>query len=486
MARGVQLARPDWRDPSVNWAGFDAVLIRTTWDYTLHRAEFLRWADRVAGLTHLFNSPRILRWNTHKGYLGELGKLGVPVVPTAYVDEPTDLAALVAGRGWTHSFLKPVVGASAEGTRRLRGPVEEADQRHLDELVARGGAMVQPYRASVEREGEFSALIFEGRFSHAVQKLPQAGDYRVQDDYGATDRVYGMSAKERSLAVRAVEAASQCVGECPLYARVDFLRGPEGLEVVELEMVEPSLFLRRDLRAADELAEALLGRLGQDPTLMGRPRSRSRVVVFDLDGTVVDSEAVVVAALQEARAAVSLEPVDPAGVRARIGLPLAEMIAAVCSPGEPVDEIVEAYRAHYAAVALEQERLFEGMLELLVDLRLGGARLGIATGKSQRGAVAAAGRHRLGHWVEAVHGIAPGTPGKPSPAVLQRALQQLQVQPEDAIFVGDTTFDVAVGRGAGVRVGGVTWGVHGAEELLEAGAEWVVGSVDELRRRLLF
>jgi len=485
MARGIELARPDWRDPSVDWGGFDAVLIRTTWDYTLHRAEFLRWADRVASLTILFNSPQILRWNTHKGYLGELGALGVPVVPTAYVEEPTDLAALLSERGWTHSFLKPVVGASAEGTRRLRGPVEEADQRHLDDLVALGGAMVQPYRASVENEGEVSALIFEGRFSHAVQKLPRVGDYRVQDDYGATDCAYGMSLEERRLAVRAVDAASQCVGERPLYARVDFLRGPHGLEVVELEMVEPSLFLRRDLRAADDLAAALLSRLDLEPTVQSLPRSRARAVIFDLDGTVVDSEAVVVAALQEARATLSLGPVDPAGVRSRIGLPLTEMVAASSAPGEPVDEIVAAYRAHYAAVALEQERVFDGMLELLVDLRLGGARLGIATGKSQRGAVAAAARHRLGHWVESVHGIVPGTPGKPSPAVLLRALGQLRVEPGDAIFVGDTTFDVLVAQGAGVPVCGVTWGVHRAEDLLEAGAGRVVESVAELRKYLL-
>ena len=486
QARGVAFDQPAWDEPGVDWGAYDAVLVRTTWDYTERPAAFRAWTEAVEGRTRLFNAGPILRWSAHKAYLADLEAAGVSVVPTAYVDEPVDLAELLAERGWERAFLKPVVGASASGTRRLGAEVGPEDQAHLEALVAGGGAMVQPYRSSVEARGERSLLLVEGALSHAVHKLPRPGDYRVQDDHGATDRATAPREAELDQARRALAHVAERFGEAPLYARADFLEGPEGPELCELELVEPSLFLRHRFAAAEDLAGALLARLGhRGPPPRALPRGRYEAVIFDLDGTLLDSVAVVVRTLQETRAAHGLGPVDEAAVRALIGLPLRQMVGMLSGPGEDADALTVTYRDRYGPTAEAHEGLFPELLPLLVDLRQGGCRLGIATGKSQRGAVSAAGRHRLGHWVQAVHGIVPGTPGKPAPDVLLRALDALEVAPERCVFVGDTTYDVEVGRGAGVPVVGVAWGVHPPEALLAAGAVALARTPAELRALLL-
>ena len=485
-ARGVSVAQPVWDDPEVDWAAFDAVLVRTTWDYTEHHAAFLGWMDRVSAVTRLLNPAPVLRWNATKTYLADLEEHGVSVVPTAYVFESTDLGAILEERGWERAFLKPVVGASASGTRRLEGSPTAEDQAWLEALVAKGGAMVQPYRASVELHGERSLLLFEGALSHSVQKVPVAGDYRVQDDHGATDHLTRARPEEREQATRALEAVAARFGEQPLYARADFLEGPHGPELCELELVEPSLFLRHSLPAAERLADALLARLGAtERPRRTLPRSRYKAVIFDLDGTLIDSAGVVVHTLNEARAAHGLTPVAAHLIRRGIGLPLRQMVGALCAPGEDADAVTATYRELYGPIALGHESLFDGLLPLIVDLRQGGALLGIATGKSQRGAHNASHRHRFHHWIQAVHGILPGTPGKPHPDVLRRALDDLGVEPEEAVFVGDTVYDVDCGRGAGVPVIGVSWGVHTVESLVEAGAQDVVHDADALRALLL-
>ncbi len=485
-ARGVAFEQPAWDDPEVDWQRYSAVLVRTTWDYVDKHAAFEAWVTELGARVPLFNSAEILRWNTRKTYLRDLEEQGVSVVPTAYVTEPTELAEILEERGWTRAFLKPVVGASASGTRRLEGAPSAEDQAHLDALVASGGAMVQPYRATVEQVGERSLLMVEGALSHAVQKIPLAGDYRVQDDHGATDFATEARPDEVLQAERALAAIEARFGQRPLYARADFLEGPGGPELCELELVEPSLFLRHGFATADRLADALLARLGQpSPTVRPLPRSRTKAVVFDLDGTLLDSAAVVVQTLNTARAEHGCGPLDAAHIRQGIGLPLRQMVGMLGTSDEDADAITASYRRLYLKIAASHEAMFAGTLELLVDLRQGGALLGIATGKSQRGATNATARHRLGHWVQAAHGILPGTPGKPHPDVLLRALEDLGVAAEDAVFVGDTTYDVEVGRGAGVPVIGVSWGVHPTASLEAAGAIEVVHEVAQLRELLL-
>ena len=265
LARGATVHQPVWDDEAVDWSRFDLAVIRTTWDYWHRRDDFVRWAERVEAQTPLCNPARVVRWNTSKAYLRELEAAGVRTVPTTWVTPGArlDLATwFEAVEGVARGFIKPLVGANAHATTRFtRDTIAEAQAALDAQLDAGHDMMVQPYRAAVETHGEFSAIFFDGSFSHGVQKIPQPGDYRVQDDWGATDRRWTPTDAQRAEAERAIHAAEAALDARLLYARADFLPGPDGLEMNELELVEPSLFLRGDMEAADRLARAILDRI---------------------------------------------------------------------------------------------------------------------------------------------------------------------------------------------------------------------------------
>lgn len=271
----VAFERPIWSDAAVDWSRYAAVVVRTTWDYQDRIDEFLAWAARVAACTQLLNPLPVIRWNTHKSYLRELEREGVPLAPSQWLlrDEPVELAPLLRERGWTRGFIKPLLGATARETLRFRvdAPDELAQaQRHVDRLVLDGheDLVVQPYLDAVEREGELSGLFFDGRLSHGVRKVPVAGDYRVQDDFGAHDEPWTFDAGAHALAEQTFAALARVlerlgVASPLLYARLDMLRLADGQLVLnELELVEPSLFLRHHHAGGELLARALLDRVG--------------------------------------------------------------------------------------------------------------------------------------------------------------------------------------------------------------------------------
>jgi len=228
-AHGVHAVQAVWDDPSVDWTSFEAVLIRTTWDYQDKRDAFVAWAERLPVPLH--NPIDIVRWNTHKSYLRDLDARGVPIVPTEWLARGTspDVASLCAARGWTRAFLKPCVGATSRETLRFAAG-DPAAQRHADRLLAHEDLMLQPYLPRVETDGEISAIFIDGELTHAVRKVPVPGDYRVQDDFGAKD--YPIDFPDAALASRTVAA----VGRRLLYARADFLPSDDGLQLTELEL----------------------------------------------------------------------------------------------------------------------------------------------------------------------------------------------------------------------------------------------------------
>ena len=260
--QGVELAHPCWDDLEVDWSTYDACVIRTTWDYMDRQEAYVAWAERVAAQIPFFNPPEIIRWNTKKTYLKDLAERGVPIAPTVFLEpgETVDVAGLMRDNDWKRGFIKPVVGATARETLRFSLAEADSAQQHLERLLKTEGMMVQPYLSSVEEVGELSALFLGGRFSHAVRKVPQPGDYRVQDDFGAKDFPVELSPSQMALAVNIVEEASRFspTGEL-LYARVDWLTDDSGaLVLTELELVEPSLFFRHSPTAADQFAQALI------------------------------------------------------------------------------------------------------------------------------------------------------------------------------------------------------------------------------------
>ncbi len=250
-----------WDDASVDWAQTGICIVRSTWDYHLRVERFSRWYERVAALTPLWNSLALMRWNVHKSYLEVLRGYGVPVVPTMWLraGSAVDLREAMRSRGWHEAVIKPAIGLSTYGVLQISMEDEAAfgeAQRHASRLLLAGDVMLQPYLPSVNDYGERALIFIAGSYSHAVRKtafqalLPagEAGETPAQ----ATDRE--------------IAVATQALGqlpENPLYARVDLIQDDAGDPMlIELELVEPSLFLSMHPQAPRRFADALIALLG--------------------------------------------------------------------------------------------------------------------------------------------------------------------------------------------------------------------------------
>jgi glutathione synthase/RimK-type ligase-like ATP-grasp enzyme len=244
-----------WDDPSVDWAAAALVVVRSTWDYVPRREEFVAWARRVEDVATLWNPADVIEWNTDKAYLRAMADAGVATVPTRWLRPGSNvsLSDVLNESGWEHAVVKPAVSASAEGTIRLHRREAVRQQPHLDRLLARGTVLVQPYLNRIESAGEISVVWVDGAVTHAVRKRPRSGDFRVQEEFGGSEEAMPI---DEGLA-RAAEDALAHAGACR-YARVDLVEGPAGERwLIELELVEPQLFLRHSAAATARMADAI-------------------------------------------------------------------------------------------------------------------------------------------------------------------------------------------------------------------------------------
>lgn len=266
---GAEALEVDWDDDAIDWSGFDLALLRSTWDYFERLPEFLDWAARVADRTRLVNPLPVLRWNTDKHYLAELARAGVPVVPSTFLEPDDDVAAILDVILNTHPdaqdfVVKPVVGAgSRDAQRHARGDRSGiiAHARRL--LDARRSVLLQPYLERVDEHGETALLFFDGEFSHAIRKGPL-----LKRGEGPTTGLYAEetiesrtpSADELAIAQRALTAIP--FAKPLLYARVDLIRDDDGFpRLLELELVEPSVFAAHANDAAERFAQVILRRV---------------------------------------------------------------------------------------------------------------------------------------------------------------------------------------------------------------------------------
>ncbi len=260
--RGGSVVPIPWSSPE-DWRRFDAVVIRATWDYYTRPEEFRRWLRALEDQrVSLWNPAPLALWNLHKGYLRDLEHAGVPVVPTAWVSElgpEGSLAQLARARGWTDVVIKPAISANAHQTWRTSGQLQDDDERRFRTLVDMGEVMVQPVIDSLLQEGELSFVFLGGAFSHAVLKRPASGDFRVQSSLGGT--VARVDAPEEW--VDQARAVVDAVRGPWLYARVDGCIVDRRLVLMELEMLEPDLFLNLEAQAPGRFADALLRLLEQ-------------------------------------------------------------------------------------------------------------------------------------------------------------------------------------------------------------------------------
>jgi glutathione synthase/RimK-type ligase-like ATP-grasp enzyme len=251
-----------WTRPSLPWEAYDAVVIRSTWDYPAAPDRFLGMLEEIQRSgPALFNSLELVRWNLHKAYLRDLAGRGLPVVPTVYRErlEQGGLAALLDEVGAAEAVIKPVVGANAAGAARIGRGSTAGHAAALEAYFADRALIAQPFVPAVITEGEFSLFYFDGAYSHAVLKTPKPADFRVQEEHGGEVRPV---APDESLR-RTAQAVLHALGEVPLYARVDLVRATDGsgFWLMELELIEPSLYFRMDAQAPARFARALHARV---------------------------------------------------------------------------------------------------------------------------------------------------------------------------------------------------------------------------------
>jgi len=245
-----------WDAPGVRWEGYDAVVVRSTWDYHRRPQAFRRWLDALGSLrTTVWNPVPLLRWNMDKRYLAGLADR-LPVVPGELVEAGagTTLASILERRGWRAAVVKPTISASGEDTWRTDVDRASADAERFRELVGRAAVLVQPFIEQVVTEGEWSLVYFRGTFSHAILKRPQDGEFRVQSQHGGRSE----PARPAPALLAQAERVLAQVREPWLYARVDGCIVDGVFVLMELEMLEPALELWADPGAAQRLADAVL------------------------------------------------------------------------------------------------------------------------------------------------------------------------------------------------------------------------------------
>jgi glutathione synthase/RimK-type ligase-like ATP-grasp enzyme len=258
-ARGVHAEPAVWSDASVRWDAYDGVVVRSCWDYHRQLDTFLAWIDRLERLgVRVWNPPDVLRWNTRKTYLRDLAAAGVPTVPTAWPNEGDSLVELLAARGWRDAVVKPVVSASAFRTWRVRAAEASSREGEFRDALTHGAVMVQPFLEDVVRTGEWSLVFLGGAFSHAALKRPRPGDFRVQAEHGGSSTV---ETPDERLVAEAASIVDRYAAGC-LYARVDGVVVDGSLQLMELELVEPSLFLGLTGSGAERFAEVVAAAIG--------------------------------------------------------------------------------------------------------------------------------------------------------------------------------------------------------------------------------
>ena len=277
-ANGLKLIILRWDDPRATSCA--AALIRSCWDYTERREAFCTALDAIAQAgTLVFNPPALVRWNSQKTYLRGLDALGVRCIPTHWAQrtDPAFVARAFAGLDCAELVLKPQIGAGSRNTIRLRRNAwSSADLIGAPE----GAVMAQPFLPAIATEGEVSLLYFGGKFSHAVRKIPPGGGW-LANDRGAEVKAYAPSASQLDLAAQALAAVAIAQSQSgiasnpvnsrsdltddaimPLYARVDLVRdGQDSWVLIELEAIEPALYLAHAEQGAQALCAALAARL---------------------------------------------------------------------------------------------------------------------------------------------------------------------------------------------------------------------------------
>lgn len=261
---GIRAVAVRWDDAEVDWRQFAAVIIRSCWDYHERPAAFHHWVETVAAQgVRLYNPSQTVFWNMEKSYLRELAAQGVKIIPSIWANkgENPSLQGLLDAQGWDTVVLKPTIGAGAYGIRIVERAQATAHQAEFEALLSQSNVIIQPVLEEV-RQGELSLIFFEHEFSHAVRKVPQTGSIFVNMEHGGANSAFEASDDLIATGRFILETACKVHGDEPyLFARVDGVMVNGEFLLMELELLEPELFLdKAPLSAAQRFAELIASR----------------------------------------------------------------------------------------------------------------------------------------------------------------------------------------------------------------------------------
>ena len=254
--RGYRVEPVVWNAEDEDWSKIKNVVICSAWDYSKNYDAFSAWLNGREQDCHVINPPKLAKWNMDKIYLRHFEEHGVPVIPTIWLERGCD--SLDGNKiSWTDIVMKPRIGAGSAGMKRFDAKKEaQAMFAHLQYLSAKSGVMLQPCLRSADRGMETALIYFNGQFSHSIGK-PLAGHQVTSDEEVARTFLREPTDKQREIGAKVIES----LPSLPAYIRVDFLPDDEGHDLVlEIEMIEPSLFFRTDDASASRYADALEAR----------------------------------------------------------------------------------------------------------------------------------------------------------------------------------------------------------------------------------
>lgn len=263
---GVPFKFEIWSDPKVDWSSYTCILIKSPWDYFDRYVEFQKWCQKIIALgIPVFNDLETVLWNADKWYLKDIQEKGLSIVPTVFVrkGEQPQLGKFFEDFGTDRLIVKPTVSGGAKNTIKMHVASWQKEEEMVLDWMSEGDYMVQPFVEEIENEGEYSYIFFEGKFSHAVLKSPQKGEFRVQHFFGGKIQAIQPNAEE----LQVVQSYIQNFAANTLYARVDGVWSKGKFLLMELELIEPYLFLFKDAKALVNYKEAIQGflqKLSQD------------------------------------------------------------------------------------------------------------------------------------------------------------------------------------------------------------------------------
>ncbi|MGA0209374.1 MAG: ATP-grasp domain-containing protein [Candidatus Nanopelagicales bacterium] len=265
---GIDYSWIEWNsaDPKDLTDSIDMLILRSPWDYPEHHERFLSWLDAIE--IPVYNSPGVVRWNSNKRYLLDLADAGVPTVPTRIIDTieqlDGDATLLQVKDDFAEFVVKPAIGVGSMGARRFAATDVDAARSHAASLIGSGRpSMVQPYLPSVDAGSETALIHFGGVFSHSITKGPMLtsdGERPLVDGLYVQENIDPRQASDLQREV-ALQALAAVPGGPPLYARVDLIDDLDGAPIVlELELIEPSLFFAFEPQGPDRFVEAIHAR----------------------------------------------------------------------------------------------------------------------------------------------------------------------------------------------------------------------------------